>query len=118
MKFRAVDWRAPSENSRHRAVRNIWKEAQMTTLEKEFRDLLAQFGSSLTAKDIEHIRELVDANELGIAFENFCTQLIERDATCSLEQLGRIAMIGTEMGINSDYWINLATTTSGSSPSN
>jgi hypothetical protein len=62
-----------------------------------------------TETDIEQIRELVDARELGVAFENFCTQLYEWDAVCSREQIDRIAYIGKAMGIKPDYWRIIAT---------
>ena len=82
----------------------------MKTLEQQFVNLLGELGPSLTFTDVEQIQELVDANELGVAFENFCTQLYERDAVCSPEQLERISFVGTAMGINSDFWEPLETT--------
>ena len=71
--------------------------------------LLTTLGPSLTATDVEQIQELVEFNELGVAFENFCTQLYERDATCSPEELSQITSIGTTMGISPEYWENLET---------
>jgi len=81
----------------------------MKTLEEKFIILITELGPSLTAMDVEQIRELVDANELGVAFENFCTQLYERDAVCSLDQLNQITSIGSAMGIGPEYWEHLAT---------
>ena len=79
----------------------------MKALEEQFEALLEELAGSLTPTDCEQIRELVGANELGVAFENFCTQLFERDAVCSLDQKRRIESIGTAMGISADYWKNL-----------
>lgn len=79
----------------------------MKTLEQQFRELLEELEEKLTFSDCEQIRELVDANELGVAFENFCTQLFERDAVCSVGQLHRIEAIGKAMGISPDYWKTL-----------
>ncbi len=81
----------------------------MKTLEQQFAALLEELADSLTTSDCEQIRELVDANELGVAFENFCTQLFERDAVCSADQHRRIESVGKAMGISADYWKNLAT---------
>ena len=81
----------------------------MKELELQFEVLLKELSTSLTVSDIEQIRELVDANELGVAFENFCTQLYERDAVCSRGQMKRIAAVGEAMGIKPDYWKNIAT---------
>ena len=81
----------------------------MKTLEEKFIDLLTKLGPSLTGTDVEQIQELVTANELGVAFENFCTQLYERDAACSSDQLIEISSIGAAMGINSEYWEHLVT---------
>jgi hypothetical protein len=82
----------------------------MKILEEQFRILLRALGPSLTTEDVEQTQELVDHNELGVAFENFCTQLYELDVTCSPDQLTQIASIGTAMGISSEYWTILKTT--------
>ena len=79
------------------------------TLEKQFKILLTEMSQSLTVQDVDQITELVDANELGVAFENFCMQLYERGATCSPEQLVLIGSIGTAMNINPEYWERLET---------
>jgi hypothetical protein len=82
----------------------------MKNLEQQFRELFEEFADRLATSDCDQIRELVDANELGVAFENFCTQLFEWDAPCSAEQYGRIESIGKAMGISADYWKNLEST--------
>ena len=79
----------------------------MKTLEQQLRELLDELSERLTTADCDQVRELVDANELGVAFENLCTQLFERDAVCSLEQHRRIESIGNAIGISADYWKNL-----------
>lgn len=81
----------------------------MTALEQKFEALLNELSQSLTSADVEGIQELIEANELGVALEDFCTQLFERDAVCSREQIDRIAEIGKATAINSEYWQNLRT---------
>lgn len=81
----------------------------MKTLEEKFIVLLTQLGPSLTDTDVEQIQELVDANELGVAFESFCTQLFERIFECSRDQLDQRLSIGAAMVISPDYWKNLDT---------
>jgi hypothetical protein len=76
----------------------------MSTLERQFAALLEEMSKSLTATDLEQIRELVDVGELGVAFENFCTQLYERGGVCERGQILRIAAIGEAMRINPRYW--------------
>lgn len=82
----------------------------MKNLEQQFRELVDELADRLAISDCDQIRELVDANELGVAFENFCTQLFEWDAVCSAEQYRRIEFIGKAMGISADYWKNLEST--------
>jgi hypothetical protein len=79
----------------------------MPNLEQQFNALVAELAPLLTADDVKMIRELVDANELGVAFENFCVQLQERDVVCFGRQFDRIAAIGEAMGIARDYWSNI-----------
>jgi len=69
-----------------------------------------ELSKFLTQSDVEQILDLVNANELGIALENFCTQLYERDAVCSREHIGRICAIGEVMGIKPEYWDIISTT--------
>jgi hypothetical protein len=90
-------------------ISNYHRISQMKALELQFNTLLRELSTSLTKTDIEQIRELVDAGELGVAFENFCTQLYEWDAVCSREQIDQIAYIGGAMGIKPNYWQNIAT---------
>ncbi|PYS72976.1 MAG: hypothetical protein DMF69_06180 [Acidobacteria bacterium] len=82
----------------------------MNTFEEKFRILLIELGPSLTAMDLQQVQELVDANELGVAFENFCTQLFERDAVSSRDQLDQIVTLGAAMGISQEYWNHLVAT--------
>jgi hypothetical protein len=63
----------------------------MKALELKFNILLRELSTSLTETDIEQIQELVNVGELGVAFENFCTQLYEWDVVRSSEQIDRIA---------------------------
>jgi hypothetical protein len=90
-------------------ISNYHRLSKWKALKLKFNTLLGELSTSLTEADIEQIRELVDAGELGVAFENFCTQLYEWDAVCSREQIDRIAYIGKAMGIKPDYWQNIAT---------
>jgi hypothetical protein len=90
-------------------ISNYHRISKIKALELKFNTLLRELSTSLTETDIEQIRELVDAGELGVAFENFCTQLYEWDAVCSREQIDQIAYIGGAMGIKPNYWQNIAT---------
>jgi len=58
---------------------------------------------------VEQNNELLSVGELTIAFENFCTQLYERDAVCSIADVQEIALIGKALGIKEKYWTILAT---------
>lgn len=82
----------------------------MKKLELQFEVLLKELSMSLTETDVGEMRELVQTNELDVAFENFCTQFYERDAVCSEDQIIRIAAIGEAMGIKPEYWRKIATT--------
>jgi hypothetical protein len=76
----------------------------MSGLEQQIATLLKEMSKHLTASELKQIRELADVGELGVAFENFCTQLYERGATCERGQVLRIASIGKAIGINPRYW--------------
>jgi hypothetical protein len=82
--------------------------SKMNTLKYRFKSILKELSPKLTKTDYEQVEELADARELGIAFENFCTQLYERDALCSPEQIHEIALIGEAMEINEKYWTIIA----------
>jgi hypothetical protein len=82
----------------------------MKELELQFEVILKELSTSLTETEVGQMQELVRANELGVAFENFCRQLYERGAVCSQEQIIRIAAIGEAMGIEADYWRKIAIT--------
>jgi len=77
------------------------------SIASRLQELLEDFSSFLTINDYEQIQELIHANEIGIAFENFCTQLFEREATCSINQLHLISEIGKEIGMSPRYWTEL-----------
>ena len=79
----------------------------MTTPRSEFETLLHEVSQKLTTDDIEQIMDLLLANELGVAFENLCTQLYERDAVCTKDQIDQITRIGNALKIDSDYWQGL-----------
>jgi hypothetical protein len=76
----------------------------MDELARQLEGLLRELSPSLTEFDIESIRDLIEHNEIGVAFEDFCTQLNERGAVCSPEQVARMAAIGGAMGIDPWYW--------------
>jgi hypothetical protein len=78
------------------------------TLKPRFKSVLKELSPKLTKMDVEQIEVLVDAGELGIAFENFCIQLYERGAVCSSEQIHQITLIGEAMKIKKEYWTTLA----------
>ena len=80
----------------------------MNALKPRFQSILKELSSKLTATDVEQIDELANVGELGVAFENFCTQLYERDAVCSVAQVQEIGLIGTALGIKEKYWTILA----------
>jgi hypothetical protein len=88
---------------KYHRVSNYHLLFKMKALELKFNILLRELSTSLTETDIEQIQELVNVGELGVAFENFCTQLYQWDAVCSREQIDRIAYIGEAMGIKPDY---------------
>ncbi|MBI3893436.1 MAG: MafI family immunity protein [Candidatus Wallbacteria bacterium] len=80
----------------------------MKDLEDRFEKLLKVLPQGLTGADIEQVEELVQAGELGVAFENLCTQLYERSVVVPTWQIEELSAIGSVMGINPDYWEILA----------
>jgi len=81
----------------------------MNALKPRFQSILKELSPKLTTTDVEQIDELANVGELAVAFENFCTQLYERDAVCSVVQVQEIGLIGTALGIKEKYWTILAT---------
>jgi hypothetical protein len=76
----------------------------MTQLEIQFIAIVNEQSLALPKPDVDEIRSLVDDNELGVAFENFCTQLYEYDAPCTSEQIHRIAALGLALKVSPRYW--------------
>ena len=80
----------------------------MNAFKPRFQSIVKQLSSKLTPSDVAQIDELINVGELVVAFENFCTQLYERDAVCSMAEVQQIALLGAELGVEEKYWAILA----------
>jgi hypothetical protein len=63
--------------------------------------------AELPAADVASIWELVEVGELGISFENLCTQLYEYEVIPDPELLGTLAEVGAFLGLDPDLWRRL-----------
>ena len=52
-------------------------------------------------------RSLIDVGELGVAFENLCTQLYEYDVMVDAETKSSLAAIGGYLGLDLRLWERL-----------
>jgi hypothetical protein len=67
-------------------------------------DLAAQ---GLPERDVHRALELTKAGEPGVALENLCTQLFERDLVVSDIHRAILEKLGTQMGLKSVHWTQL-----------
>ena len=85
----------------------------MSEIRLKLKELLGKLSSKLTNRDFEQISELLTVGELKVGFENFCTQLHERDAVCTANEIQEIASIGIALGVRENYWGIIASEYSG-----
>ncbi|MGH9169526.1 MAG: MafI family immunity protein [Acidimicrobiales bacterium] len=71
-------------------------------LAEQLRTALADTGG-LPARDIDSIKVLIEAGELGIALETLCTQLYEYDIEVTGEQRVRLEELGQKLGVSAAY---------------
>ncbi|MCP4371709.1 MAG: MafI family immunity protein [Deltaproteobacteria bacterium] len=79
-------------------------------IKSELIDFIDKFKSFLPKDDIESIRELVDAGEYKVAFENLCTQLYEYEIKVEPATVKELDNIGTKMKLNKSLWLDLLST--------
>lgn len=65
---------------------------------------MTELSSKLVDSDVEAVRVLICAGELTDAFEDLCTQLYERGAICTSEQVARLASVGEAISVHPRYW--------------
>lgn len=75
--------------------------------ERELLELVNAFEKKLSESDIASIKELINAREWGIGFENLCTQLYEFEIPIPTEVYRRIKAIGQYMKIDRNYYTQL-----------
>jgi hypothetical protein len=63
----------------------------------------------LSAGDIASVWELVEVGELGIAFENLCTQLYEYGVVLDLQSLRTLGEVGSYLRLDPELWQRLET---------
>jgi hypothetical protein len=79
------------------------------TIERMLLHLVQKYAGNFPAEQVAGMTELVQAGEAGIAFENLCTQLHEYDISVDEATVGQLKDIGSQMGIEPDYWEQLKT---------
>lgn len=76
-------------------------------IEHRLRQVLDQFGDGLPTEQLKDMKELVDAGELGVALENYCTQLLEYDVSVPSSVVAELKELGQAMGLDEKYWMRL-----------
>ncbi len=79
----------------------------MQDIEKALLEIIPGFAVGLPPEQVKEMEELVRAGEVGIAFENLCTQLYEYDVPVPQVVRERLALIGNTMEISRSYWERL-----------
>lgn len=64
----------------------------------------------LTRRDVDNARDLLDANEAGVAVELVATQLVEHDAAVDEETVRLVRSLCEEMGLRDEVWRSLRET--------
>lgn len=70
----------------------------------ELEAVLENVAARLPAQDQENVASLINAGELGVAFETLCTQLYEYDVAPQPADLGRLAAVGRELKLEPSVW--------------
>ncbi len=86
-------------------ARAIEKKARVMSLLETFQDRFPQ-------RYFEYLIELVEVGEEELAVEDLCIELYERKCECSVEELRRLEVIATELGVSSRNGKNRALATS------
>ena len=80
---------------------------RQVSLENRILSLADETKDFLLLKDLQNIRDYIENNEFGLAFEILCDQLFEYDALISSETYSKIELIGKDLGLNEKNWICL-----------
>lgn len=72
-------------------------------IEEEILALADELNDSLLPQDVQNIRDDIEYNEFGNAFEILCIQLFEYESPISQEIFSRIENVGREMGYSEEY---------------
>ncbi len=73
-------------------------------------DLLSQSIDNLTHKEINDIKEDIDAGELALAYETLVTQLYEHDTKLNVFFIATLKELGKELNVDETYWKVFETT--------
>jgi hypothetical protein len=70
-------------------------------------DLLNEVKDKLRPEDEMYIKEFIEHNELGLAYETLCTQIYEYGVQISPTSYEKIIFCGNSMGIEPSMWLPL-----------
>ena len=79
-------------------------------IESRVAALLERASSFFPTNEVNDIVDLIRHGEPGVALENFCEQLYEREVRVPSAILTEIAVLGEAMGMKSRYWEMLTET--------
>jgi hypothetical protein len=77
------------------------------SIERSLLQLIQIYARNFPAEQTEEMAKSVHAGEPGIAFEDLCTQLYEYDVPVDEATLREFKEIGSQMGIQPEYWERL-----------
>lgn len=78
-------------------------------IEQEILALSDKLKDTLLPQDIQNIKDDVEHNEFGNAFETLCVQLFEYESPISQEIYTKIENVGREIGYAENKWNFLKT---------
>jgi hypothetical protein len=76
-------------------------------IEERIDGLITKSEDRLPSDLISVLRELVAAGESGVALENFCLELSDRNSYLASEELMELETVGAAMQIQPEYWQRL-----------
>jgi len=74
-------------------------------IEKRLEEILTKATGWLPAHELEHMLELAQANEPGIALEDFCSQLYEHDVAIPHATVDELRSLASAMGMTVPAWV-------------
>ena len=84
-------------------LKNLFQPEQVK-IEKQILSIAEKVKDLLLPQDLENIRDDIEYNEFGNAFENLCIQLFEYQSSITAEIYSELESVGKDIGYDEKTW--------------